>query len=241
MTSTLDTRPDGNPSPRLSAPPGWWLRPAHLIPLTFGVVILITLGLIGGQRTAFTNQLDDPVSVGFAQDMQGHHAQAVEMSAILHRRSNDPDLTLLAFDIMTTQQGQIGIMSGWLDLARQQQSSNETMAWMAHSGPMPGMASATDIKRLQTLPLPQAEELYLRLMIRHHRGALPMAQYAAEHAEHPDVRRLTTNINSGQASEIELLQDMLVQRGYTPEPGTTDNASGNPGSANGNGSDGHSS
>jgi uncharacterized protein (DUF305 family) len=152
--------------------------------------------------------------------MQTHHAQAVAMSAAMHRRSEDREVTTLAFDILTTQQGQIGIMDGWLDLSRSNRTRVERRTWMGevHDGEMPGMATQAQLQRLDTLPLAQAMEQYLRLMIRHHRGALPMARHAAEHAGHPDVARLAKNMHDGQASEIELLQDMLVARGHPREP-----------------------
>lgn len=63
------------------------------------------------------------------------------------------------------------------------------------------------------------EAQYLRLMIGHHRGALPMASYAAEHAPSPDVASLAANMNSGQASEIGYMQDLLAERGWAAEPG----------------------
>ncbi len=64
-------------------------------------------------------RVTDAVSLGFVRDMSAHHAQAVRMSEIAHRRSDDPDLSYLAFDILSTQQGQIGIMTGWPDLWQQ--------------------------------------------------------------------------------------------------------------------------
>lgn len=158
--------------------------------------------------------------IGFLRDMMTHHAQAVTMSAAVHRRSTDPEVSYLAFDIMTTQQGQLGIMSGWLDLSGQTQSGGETMAWMGHAGDteMPGMASPDEITELESLPEPQMTERFLRLMIDHHRGALEMASYATARAESPDVATLAGKMNSGQESEIDLMQDMLVERGHEPEP-----------------------
>lgn len=202
------------------------LHPAHI---AFAVALALLIGAVGvliGQRTATDRTLADPVSIGFARDMQTHHAQAVAMSAPMHRRSDDPELNFLAFDIMTTQQGQIGIMNGWLDLADPDQVDGETMAWMGgehsadHSAAarMPGMATDEQVASLGTLPLPQATEQFLRLMIRHHAGALPMALYAAQNAEHPEVRLLAQNMYDGQASEIELLQKMLIERGHAAEP-----------------------
>ena len=143
------------------------------------------------------------------------------MSEIVHRRSPDPDVNYLAFDVLSTQQGQIGIMTGWLDQWGEAHSSEEpAMTWMAaaSAGPMPGMATQEEIESLDTLPVPEMTEQYLRLMIRHHRGALPMAQYAAEYAGRSDVVTFAENMDAGQASEIALMQDMLAERGWPPEP-----------------------
>ena len=45
-----------------------------------------------------------------------------------------------------------------------------------------------------------------------------MAQFAAENADRSDVAGFAENMNAGQASEIELMQDMLAERGWEPEP-----------------------
>ena len=192
--------------------------PASLALLIVGLVAGLLLGRgIGSGVEA----IDDPVDVGFARDMMTHHAQAVEMSSIVYGRAADPKLDFLAYDILTTQHGQIGIMSGWLNLWGQPQGSSEpVMAWMGdqHAGSMPGMASDEEIAELATLPVQQMEEQYLRLMIDHHRGALPMAQYAAENASSPHLASLAETMVTGQASEIDLMQSMLAARGAAPEP-----------------------
>lgn len=187
---------------------------------------LTILGLFGGlflgrgMVNDRTERVTDEVSLGFVRDMSTHHAQAVRMSEIAHRRAADPELNYLAFDILSTQQGQIGIMSGWLDLWEQFQSrpSGQQMAWMGHTGPMPGMATDVELAELDTLPVGQLEEQWLRLMIRHHRGAVPMADAAADRADSPDVALLAQKMSEGQQSEIDSMQDMLRQRGHTPEP-----------------------
>ena len=196
-----------------------------LLPAALGLLLLgLVAGLLLGRGMSVTPSAStNYVDLGFARDMTTHHAQAVEMSEIVHRRSPDPAVNYLAFDILSTQQGQIGIMTGWLDLWREPQSSSEpTMLWMGHvqKGPMPGMATDEEIQSLNTLPLPQMTEQYLRLMIRHHRGAVPMAQFAAQNAATSDIATLAANMDAGQSSEIRLMQDMLVERGWQPEPAT---------------------
>lgn len=185
-----------------------------------GVVLALVAGLLLGRGLDPGTPQVDAVSIGFAQDMKTHHAQAVEMSAVLHRRTADPDLAFLALDILTTQQGQIGIMSGWLDLwGATQTTTGAPMSWMdGHEGGMPGMATREQIAALSSLPVAQLEEQYLRLMIEHHRGAVPMAAYAAEHADRPELAQLARGMERGQASEIALMQDLLERRGLEPQP-----------------------
>jgi len=153
--------------------------------------------------------------------MATHHAQAVAMSTVAHRRVTEPDLNYLSDDILTTQQGQIGMMSAWLTAAGEPQTNpGETMGCMgdAHAGPMPGMATRAQVEALATLPVAQLEEQYLRLMVRHHAGAIPMAAYAAAHSGSAEVAGLARNIELGQSSEIRALNGLLADRGLPPEP-----------------------
>jgi uncharacterized protein (DUF305 family) len=214
MTTTAER------SPSVEAPAR---RPIAWGPLLAGLLVVLALGgglLLGRGMTSGVERIDNPVDVGFAQDMKIHHAQAVEMSAIVHARTADPGVSYLALDILTTQQGQIGIMTGWLDLWRQTQTSTRpVMSWMGHSGQMAGMATDDEIAALKTLPDEQMEEQFLRLMIRHHAGALPMAAYVVEHGSSPELVGLARGMEQGQAAEIDLMQSMLMERGWEMEPG----------------------
>lgn len=64
--------------------------------------------------------------------MSAHHAQAVEMSWVLHDRTTDGGMRYLTYDIATSQQAQIGMMSGWLSDwgLNQTDTSQPRMAWM---------------------------------------------------------------------------------------------------------------
>jgi uncharacterized protein (DUF305 family) len=209
-----------------SATPARRGLPAWLVPAGLALTVL---GLIGGlllgrgmAAADGAERVTDPASLGFVRDMSVHHAQAVRISEIAHRRSTDPKLNYLAFDILSTQQGQIGIMNGWMELWRQTPGgSDEPMAWMDHAGPMPGMATDDEIAELNTLPLPEMEEQFLRLMIRHHRGAVPMADAAADQATSPEVAAIARQMSAGQQSEVDLMQSMLADRGLAPEPDST--------------------
>jgi len=98
---------------------------------------------------------NDSAEAGFARDMMVHHAQAVQMAEIVRDKTKSDDMRLLAADISLTQQGQIGIMQGWLGVWGLPITGEEpAMAWMGHptDGLMPGMAIPDEISRLSQLP-----------------------------------------------------------------------------------------
>lgn len=159
---------------------------------------------------------DESVEAGFARDMSVHHAQAVEMALIMRDRTADDDLRVVATDIILTQQAQIGQMYAWLELWDLPQTGRELpMAWMGHptGGLMPGMATAEQIATLHQLPVAEAEEVFLRLMIAHHEGGVHMAQAVVERTDDADVLRLAHATIAAQQAEIEVMEDLLRARG----------------------------
>jgi uncharacterized protein (DUF305 family) len=206
----------------------WFVRASGLLAvLLFGVAL--GMFLTGGSAQLKGGAVD----VGFAQDMSVHHRQAVLMAGQARDRSTDPAIRLIAFDIETNQLQQIGQMQGWLSLWNAAPLPNgRYMTWMADTssmpgmahgtGPgvatMPGMASAADLQRLQALSGGPFDVLFLQLMLRHHQGGTPMAQYAAEHAESAQVRNLAEKIVISQGAESDYLTQLIAQRGAQPLP-----------------------
>jgi uncharacterized protein (DUF305 family) len=176
------------------------------------------------------------VDVGFSQDMQVHHLQAVTMAGVVRDKTADPRVRDLAFDIESTQLGQVGELAGWLTVWEQPElpePGRGYMGWMTqsaghtHQGPvlpsggvaqMPGMASSAELARLKSLSGQELDVLFLQLMVRHHQGAVPMAQYAAEHADRGYVRDLARKIAEGQRTEVGLMTAMLTERTAQPLP-----------------------
>lgn len=173
-------------------------RPTALV---LGVVIALLVGIVIGlwakgriENTSESAPAVGAVEVGFAQDMSVHHGQAVEMSSLALMNTADPAIRTLAYDVVTTQQSQIGMMQGWLSLwDRPARGTGEYMEWMPsttsamdHSMPgmstgqndsgtnssavMPGMASPAELAELRALTGPAFEIRYLQLLLRHHQG-----------------------------------------------------------------------
>ena len=155
------------------------------------------------------------------RDMLPHHAQAVEMALIIRDRTDDEQLRFLATDIILSQQTQIGMMGGWLDLWDLSPNlEGPMMAWMDHpveeGEPMPGMATAEQVESLRTLPVEEAEVLFFQLMIRHHQGAVHMAEAYLERGDQEEVSEFARNIIAVQDREIETMNSMLELRGADP-------------------------
>jgi uncharacterized protein (DUF305 family) len=158
---------------------------------------------------------NDSAEAGFARDMIVHHGQAVQMAEIIRDKTYSDDIRLLAADISLTQQGQIGIMQGWLEVWGLPITGEEpAMAWMGHptDGLMPGMATPDEITRLNQLPSDRADVLFLRLMIAHHEAAIPMAQAILKRTDEPEVRELAKAIENSQKVEIKNMKAMVEKK-----------------------------
>jgi len=83
-------------------------------------------------------------------------------------------------------------------------------------GRMPGMATPEEINRLREASPEESDRLFLRLMIPHHRAAVPMAEAALERTGQPEVENLARTIATSQKAEIQVMEDMLRERGAKP-------------------------
>lgn len=188
-----------------------------LIWIAIPMVLVAILGGIVGTMLAGGDDYpgDDSADAGFLRDMTVHHAQAVRMASYAYRVSEDEAIRTLAYDILTTQQGQIGIMNGWLDIWGLPTAQTDTpMVWMGHdmAGPMPGMATEEDIATLETLTGPALDQEFLRLMIIHHEGGAPMAAAAVDLASNENVVNLAQSIVDSQTAETTYMNQMLDER-----------------------------
>lgn len=216
MTVSTDSEAAANalPSPDDPAPgrrrPGWLLLVGALV---LGTLLGIGISLVIPQlRTPG----DDSVEAGFLRDMAVHHAQAVEMSMIVHQKATDPDIVYLANDIALTQQGQIGYMQAWLrDWNLSPTSTRQPMSWMPDSagsvvnGLMPGMATPAQMADLRKATGKDLEMQYLTLMLQHHLGGIHMAQEAVALSHNKDVTWLAGAVVTSQQGEVTLIQDEI--------------------------------
>ena len=220
--------------PAVAAEPDHTVAGGPLRKLLIAVLCLSTLvlagaaGYITGYRSGSATPDASSVDAGFAWDMAAHHRQAVTMAGYVRDHSTDGVVRTLAYDIETSQFNQVGQLQGWLDAwGLPPESPGAQMSWMsgghdmsamASGGPMPGMATQAEVDRLQRMTGKAMDVYFLQLMLRHHQGGLPMAQYGAEHASEPYVRNVAQKIATAQSSEVVLMERMLRERGASPLP-----------------------
>jgi uncharacterized protein (DUF305 family) len=152
--------------------------------------------------------------VRFMQGMIAHHAQALEMTALVADRTADAELRKLALRIEMSQADEIEMMEAWLT-ARGQALPDPH----AHHGPdharMPGMLTAAEMQRLAAAKGVAFERLFLEFMIKHHDGALVMVKdlYSSPGAgQEPEIFAFASDVEADQFMEIRRMAIMLKER-----------------------------
>jgi uncharacterized protein (DUF305 family) len=150
--------------------------------------------------------------IRFMQGMIGHHAQALEMTALVGSRSSRDDVKLIAQRIALSQADEIKMMQEWLT-GRGQKVPDQH----AHHAPgatlMPGMLTAGEMARLAQARGPEFDRLFLEFMIKHHEGALTMVQdlFAQPGAgQESDVFAFASDVDADQRMEIDRMRAALV-------------------------------
>jgi uncharacterized protein (DUF305 family) len=161
-----------------------------------------------------------PADVQFMQGMIMHHAQAVEMTALIESHTENRDVTSLGARISRSQADEIKFMKRWL-VARGQPIS-QTMADMPHTNMshhamalMPGMLSPEQMEALRKAKGKEFDRLFLTGMIQHHGGALTMVKDLFDNAgagQDAELFNFATDVDSGQRAEIRIMQTMLKKK-----------------------------
>jgi uncharacterized protein (DUF305 family) len=158
--------------------------------------------------------------VEFMQGMIMHHAQAVEMTALIASHTENKDLRSLGARISSSQSDEIKFMKRWL-AARGEAISMAMpgMTDMDASGKpmalMPGMLTAEQMEALRKAKGAEFDRLFLTGMIQHHGGALTMVKDlfdAAGAGQDADLFNFATDVDSGQRAEIRIMQSMLEKK-----------------------------
>jgi uncharacterized protein (DUF305 family) len=169
-----------------------------------------------------------PKDVEFMQGMIVHHAQAVEMTALIESHTTNKDLRLLGARISHSQSEEIRFMKRWLEARGEPtempmpKMSGTDMSGMSmpgmdmshHSMLMPGMLTPKQMEALRNAKGAEFDKLFLTGMIQHHGGALVMVKDLFDTAgagQDAELFNFATDVDSGQRAEIRIMQGMLGQ------------------------------
>jgi uncharacterized protein (DUF305 family) len=162
-----------------------------------------------------------PADVAFMQGMILHHAQAVDMTAMIPSHTQSKDLRSLGARISSSQSDEIKFMKRWL--AARGESVPKTMSEMpgmdmptdtAHGsiGRMPGMLTPQQMGALQKAKGAEFDHLFLLGMIQHHNGALTMVKDLFDTAgagQDAELFNFATDADNTQRAEIRIMETML--------------------------------
>lgn len=155
--------------------------------------------------------------VEFMQGMIMHHAQAVEMTALIPSHAENKELRLLGARISSSQSDEIKFMRRWL-AARGEPLSMAMPGMpgmdMSHESMhlMPGMLTPEQMDALRKAKGAEFDHLFLTGMIQHHGGALTMVKDlfdAAGAGQDAELFNFATDVDSGQRAEIRIMLTML--------------------------------
>jgi uncharacterized protein (DUF305 family) len=170
--------------------------------------------------------------VRFMQDMMHHHAQAVEMGALVAERTGNDDIRLLARRIEVSQDDEMALMRAWLEDRGQTvpdirptidphagHGHHDHHAHQGHSmdahadhDEMPGMLTPDQMQQLADARGEEFDRLFLEFMIMHHEGALIMVEqlFQTEGAgQQSDTFSFASHVDSDQRIEILRMRRML--------------------------------
>jgi uncharacterized protein (DUF305 family) len=151
------------------------------------------------------------------QGMIMHHAQAVEMTALIESHTENKAVRSLGVRISRSQSDEIKFMKRWL--ASRGHPISQAMADMPHMNMshgsmmlMPGMLTAEQMEALRKARGEEFDRLFLTGMIQHHGGALTMVKDLFDTAgagQDAELFNFATDVDSGQRAEIRVMERML--------------------------------
>jgi len=161
--------------------------------------------------------------VKFLQGMIIHHQQAILMSSMADKRTNNETIVDLAKRIDVSQEDEINFMESWL------YDRGENKKYMPHHHMhmdmgMAGMATPKQLEDLKNTKATDFDRLFLQLMIAHHDGALKMVEELKEFsgsAYDPILSEFVSDLVNDQGVEIERMNTIAVNLSDDPRSGLT--------------------
>ncbi len=157
--------------------------------------------------------------VRFLTNMIPHHNQAVLMANLVEDRTNTPEVIEISGRINAGQDDEIAFMQDWLSQRGEKVPDPSAHAHMDMSHEMAGMASPEQMEALAAAEGAEFDQLFLTLMIAHHKGAITMVDALFDQpgsAYDPVLYDFANDVENDQSSEIERMNKLL--NSLSPDP-----------------------
>ncbi|MGI5484384.1 DUF305 domain-containing protein [Streptomyces lavendofoliae] len=151
--------------------------------------------------------------VAFAQGMIPHHRQAVEMADMARDRASATEVKELAAAIKKAQDPEIRTLSGWLttwgERVPGEDASAGHSAHTGHGDGMTGMMTEQEMEQLERSSGRAFDTAFLKLMVKHHEGAVAMARTEQGKGSYPPAKAMAGDIVASQSAEIARMKKLL--------------------------------
>lgn len=170
--------------------------------------------------------------VAFMQGMIHHHAQALEMTALIDERTERQAIRQMGLRMQISQADEIGLMEQWLAERGEEvpewsvtatamdhgmdHGMDPSMEGGAMDHDMPGMLSPDQMARLEAARGTEFDRLFLEFMIQHHQGALTMVRELYNTpgaAQESTVYKFASEVDADQDIEIRRMRQLLATLG----------------------------
>jgi len=154
-----------------------------------------------------------PADVKFIQGMIHHHAQALDMTALIPSRTSLARMRVLGQRIEISQSDEINMMRRWLE-ARGQEVPDIHEHHMPGAQLMPGMLTPEEMDRLAAAKGAEFDRLWLQSMIKHHDGALIMVDdlFSVPGAgQESEIFAFASDVVADQKAEMDRMAAMLEE------------------------------
>ena len=162
-------------------------------------------GMMGNMHGSNSNNSSySSNDIMFAQMMIPHHQQAIDISNLAMKSSQDAELIELAKIIARDQAAEIKQMKAWLVDAGASEDMGHSMDGMG------GMLSDEELTALSAATGKEFDVLWLKGMTEHHDGAIHMTQMI-EDAQNADIKAFGTKVIKDQSEQIDQMKKMLAR------------------------------
>lgn len=164
------------------------------------------------QATDLSKVQATPADIKFMQGMIGHHAQAVEMVALINDRTANPNMKMLGLRIQVSQDDEMDMMRKWL--AERGAAIPGPHAHHEPGGFMPGMLTPEEMAALAAAKGVEFDRLFLQGMIKHHAGAITMVEELFKSpgaGQEGGIFAFASDVDADQRMEIDRMSAMLKE------------------------------